>query len=80
MSDVGGLEEFGGIARWRDAVLRFPDGHIEAHRLVTVGGRLPHEFKRPLDEARTAYETFILVGLSADGAVYEWTRMDPSSE
>ncbi|MGA0569062.1 hypothetical protein ACO2Q7_17165 [Rathayibacter sp. KR2-224] len=33
MSDVEGLEEFGGLARWRDVLLHFPKGPTEPHRL-----------------------------------------------
>lgn len=76
MSDVDGLEEFGGLARWHAAVLRFPGGRTEPHHLVAIDGRLPAEFTRPLNEARTAYERFELVGRDADTAVYEWRDLE----
>lgn len=41
MGDIDGLEEFGGFARWRDALLRFPGGHTEPYRVVAMDGHLP---------------------------------------
>jgi hypothetical protein len=76
MNDREGLEEFGGLARWRDVLLRFPGGRTEPYRLVAIDGRLPAEFQRPLNEARTAYERFELVGRDSDVAVYEWRDIE----
>ena len=76
MSDVEGLEEFGGLARWRDVLLRFPKGRTEEHRLVAIAGRLPGEFKRPLNDARTVYERFVLVDGDAATPVYEWRDIE----
>ncbi len=76
MNDHEGLEEFGGLARWRHALLRFPGGRTEPGRVVAVDGRLPAEFQRPLNEACTAYESFRLVGQDADVAVYEWRDIE----
>lgn len=73
MSDVDGLEEFDGLGRWRDVVLRFPGGNTQAFRLVVIAGRLPFNFDRPLNQARTAYERFVLADADAELPVYEWT-------
>lgn len=72
MDDAEGLEEFGGLARWRDVTLRFPGGRTEPYSIPMIDGRLPREFKRPLNDARTVYEAFDLAGQDADGAVYDW--------
>ena len=72
MSDVEGLEEFDGLGRWRDVVLRFPEGNTEGFRLVAIAGRLPINFDRPLNQARTAYERFVLADPDAEPPVYEW--------
>jgi hypothetical protein len=76
MSDVDGLEEFGGLARWRDVLLRYPGGRTEPYRMVAMDGHLPGEFKRPLNESRTAYETFTLASQGVDGAVYDWRDIE----
>lgn len=76
MNDREGLEEFGGLARWRDVLLRFPGGRSEPYRLVAIDGQLPAEFQRPLNQARTAYERFELVGRDSDVAVYEWRDIE----
>lgn len=76
MSDVEGLEEFGGLARWCNVVLRYPDGRTEPHRIIAVDGYLPSEFKRPLNGSRTVYETFVLTSTAVDVAVYEWRDIE----
>lgn len=76
MGDVDGLEEFGGLARWRNALLRFPGGRTEPYRIVAMDGRLPSEFKRPLNESRTTYETFVLTSNDTDVAVYDWRDIE----
>lgn len=76
MNDMAGLEEFGGVARWRNVMLHFPDGHIESHRLVAIDGQLPNELKRPLNGARTAYERFTLCTIVGGGDVYRWVDFE----
>ena len=76
MSDVDGLEEFGGLARWRDVLLRYPQGRTEPYRMVAMDGHLPREFKRPLNESRTAYETFTLTRQDIDRAIYDWRDIE----
>jgi hypothetical protein len=75
VSDVEGLEEFAGLARWRNVLLHFPKGPTEPHRLVAIAGRLPGEFNRPLNEARTVHERFVLVEGDAATPVYEWREI-----
>ncbi|WP_172823174.1 MULTISPECIES: hypothetical protein [unclassified Leifsonia] len=45
--DIDGLEEFGGLARWRDVELRFPGGRTEPYRVMEMDGRLPRELEAP---------------------------------
>lgn len=78
MSDRDGLEEFGELARWRDVLLRFPGGRTEPYRVVAIDGRLPSKFQRPLNDARTVYERFELLGRDSDVAVYEWRDIEES--
>lgn len=73
MSDDDGLEEFGGLARWRQVLLRFPAGATESYRLPEIAGGLPGNFDRPLNDARTAYERFVLIDGAAEPPIYEWT-------
>ena len=72
MSDDEDLEEFGGLARWRDVLLCFPEGSREQYRLPEIAGRLPRNFDRPLNDARTVYERFVLVDAVTRPPVYEW--------
>jgi hypothetical protein len=76
VSDVDGLAEFDGLTRWRSLLLRFPDGRSQSHRLVAIAGRLPGEFKRLLNEARTVYERFMLVDGDAPTPMYEWREIE----
>lgn len=55
-------------------MLRFPGGNTEAFRLVAIAGRLPFNFDRPLNQARTAYKRFVLSDASAEPPVYAWTE------
>lgn len=64
------------LARWRNALLRFPGGRTEPYRIVAMDGRLPSEFKRPLNESRTTYETFVLTSNDTDVAVYDWRDIE----
>jgi hypothetical protein len=78
MIDDDRLEEFGGLARWRDVLLRFPEGRTEPHRLLAIDGLLPYAFKRPLNEARTTYEMFVLTEPAREGAIYDWSDIEES--
>ena len=73
MSGDEDLEEFGGLARWRQVILRFPGGSTTQYRLPEIAGGLPGNFDRPLNDARTAYERFVLADAAAEPPVYEWT-------
>lgn len=75
MSGNEGLEEFGGLARWRDVKVRFPNGLTKLYLVPEIGGRLPKNFDRPLNDAQTAFERFALVDAAAELPVYEWIDM-----
>ena len=75
MSDDEGLEEFGGLARWRQVILRFPGGSTSRYRLPEIAGSLPSNFDRPLNDTRTAYERFVLADAAAVLPVYEWMEI-----
>jgi hypothetical protein len=76
MSDDDGFEEFGGLARWCEILLRYSRGRTEPYRLVAIDGQLPQEFKRPLDHALTTYERFVRSERINDGAIYEWSDIE----
>lgn len=76
MSDMDGLEELGGLARWREVVLRFPGGSTQPYRLVELDGRLPFDFRRPLNDARITYERFELAESHSEPPIYDWADIE----
>ncbi|MBO1741594.1 hypothetical protein [Leifsonia sp. TF02-11] len=49
MGDVDGLEEFGGLVRWRSALLRFPGGRTEHYRIVAMDGHPSERVQAPAE-------------------------------
>jgi hypothetical protein len=43
---------------------------------VEVDGRLPYELRLPLNEARTAYDRFVLSSLEVRVPVYDWADVE----